>query len=162
MQLHALVDHYAAYDFWANSLFVRRLDREPSELLDSEVPSSFSSLRQTVLHMRNAEHVWLSRIIGGPLNWPAEADEAVGTLLKHSVLLRDHVAALTDRDLERVVSYKDLKGREHHNAVWQMLMHCFNHSTYHRGQLVTIMRHLGMDEIPASDMIVYFRSLKAS
>ncbi|MBK6775796.1 MAG: hypothetical protein IPG74_08100 [Flavobacteriales bacterium] len=41
-------------------------------------------------------------------------------------------------------------------------MHCFNHSSYHRGQLVSMMHALNMDEIPTSDLIVYFRSIKTS
>jgi uncharacterized damage-inducible protein DinB len=39
-------------------------------------------------------------------------------------------------------------------------LHCFNHSTQHRGQLITMMRTLGLDRIPATDLIVYQRSLR--
>jgi uncharacterized damage-inducible protein DinB len=38
-----------------------------------------------------------------------------------------------------------------------MLLHLFNHNTYHRGQLVTMLRQLGMDKIPATDFIVWSR-----
>ena len=162
MQLQPLIDHYAAYDLWANTLFVKRLDREPNELLDKEVPSSFTSLRKTLLHIRDAEHAWLCRLTGVPPKWPAEDDTTVGTLLKHNVLLRDHVAGLNDTKLEKIIAYQDLRGNTHQNSTWQMLMHCFNHSTYHRGQLVTMMRGLGMDEVPHSDLIIYFRSIKAA
>jgi uncharacterized damage-inducible protein DinB len=160
MQLHTIVDHHAAYDLWANSLFVKRLDREPPELLDREVRSSFPTLRATILHIRDAQNAWLNRLLGKEVRWPAEDDTAIGTLLKYNVRLRDHVAGLTEAGALRIVAYKDSRGREHQNAVWQMLMHCFNHGSYHRGQLVTMMRVLEMDEIPASDMIIYYRSLK--
>lgn len=159
MQAHPLLEQYAAYDLWANTLFVRRLDREPADVLDRNTPSSFPTLRQTLLHIRNAEHVWLRRVRNEPYTWPAEEDMAIGSVLKHCVLLRDHVAVLDEGALANVVNYKDLRGNEHSSPVWQMLMHCFNHSSYHRGQLVTMMRALGMDEVPASDMIAYFRSL---
>lgn len=158
MQVRTLIDQYAAYDLWANTLFVRRLDREPAELLDRNTPSSFPTLRQTLLHIRNAEHVWLKRVRNEAYTWPAEADDAIGSLLKHCALLHDHAASLDDGALAGVVQFKDLRGNEHSSPVWQMLLHCFNHSTYHRGQLVTMMRALGMDDIPASDMIAYFRS----
>lgn len=159
MQASTVIDQYAAYDLWANTLFVRRLDREPADVLDRTTPSSFPTLRQTLLHIRNAEHVWLQRVRNEAYTWPAEADEAIGSLLKHCARLRDHVASLDESTLAGMVQYKDLRGNGHSSPVWQMLMHCFNHSSYHRGQLVTMMRALGLDDIPASDMIAYFRSL---
>ena len=155
-----VIDQYAAYDLWANTLFVRRLDREPDELLDREVKSSFPSLRLTILHMRNAEAAWLARVSGAAQQWPAEPDTSIGNLLKHSARMRDHVAGLKEKDLAAEVNYQDLKGNTHRSPIWQMLMHCFNHSTYHRGQLVTIMRTLGLEDIPSSDLVVYQRSLK--
>jgi uncharacterized damage-inducible protein DinB len=38
-----------------------------------------------------------------------------------------------------------------------MLLHVFNHGTYHRGQLVTMLRQLGIENIPATDFIVWSR-----
>ncbi|MBK6775797.1 MAG: hypothetical protein IPG74_08105 [Flavobacteriales bacterium] len=101
MHLHTLIDHYAAYDLWANSLFVKRLDREPTEVLDHEVPSSFPTLRTTLLHIRDAEHVWLCRLNNVAHSWPAEASIEPGSLLKHNVLLRDKVAQMSETMLER-------------------------------------------------------------
>jgi len=162
MHLHALIDHYAAYDLWANSLFVKRLDREPTEVLDHEVPSSFPTLRTTLLHIRDAEHVWLCRLNNVAHSWPAEASIEPGSLLKHNVLLRDKVAQMSETMLEKNIAYPDLRGNNRQSAAWHMLMHCFNHSSYHRGQLVSMMHALNMDEIPTSDLIVYFRSIKTS
>lgn len=160
MDIHAIIDQYAAYDLWANTLFVRRLDREPDELLDREVAGSFPSLRKTILHVRDAEAAWLCRLTGAPQRWPAEDDIAVGNLLTHATRMRDHVAGLSLPAMEKIHVYQDLKGNTHHSPAWQMLMHCFNHATYHRGQLVVMMRALGMDEMPHSDLVVYQRSLR--
>jgi len=33
----------------------------------------------------------------------------------------------------------------------------FNHSTYHRGQLVTMMRQLGETNVPVTDFIAFAR-----
>jgi len=41
--------------------------------------------------------------------------------------------------------------------VYQMLQHVFNHATYHRGQLVTMLRQLGQDKIPDTDFYTYCR-----
>src|SRR5690606_37807539 len=77
MQLHELLAHYAGYDLWANHRFVERLEQETDELLDREVKSSFPSLRETVLHIRNAEHTWLCRIKGEAYQWPAEPETSI-------------------------------------------------------------------------------------
>jgi uncharacterized damage-inducible protein DinB len=38
-----------------------------------------------------------------------------------------------------------------------MLLHCFNHSTQHRGQVITMMRTVGLVDIPANDLVVFQR-----
>lgn len=160
MQIHALLDQYAAYDLWANTLFVKRLDREPEELLDRPAPSSFPSLRGTLLHIRDAHHVWWCRLNGREHQWPAEDDSSISTLLKHAAMLRDHVARSSDPDLVKERNYIDLKGNAHRQPVWQMLMHGFNHASYHRGQVVTLMHALGLQDVPRTDLVVFQRSLK--
>jgi len=159
MEVIPLIDQFSAYDLWANTRLVERLSREAEAVLDTPVKSSFPSLRATLLHIRDAEHVWLCRLQGTKHNWPAEPDMAIGTLLKHTVLLRDHVRSMDDHALERICTYHDLKGNTHVQPGWQLLMHCFNHSSYHRGQVVTLMRGLGLEEIPTLDLVVYQRSL---
>ena len=160
MDLRSLIDQYSAYDLWAATLFVRRLDREPDDLLDHVTPSSFPTLRKTILHIRDAEAAWLCRLQGVPQRWPAEDDVSVGNLLTHVTRMRDHVHGMSAAAMEKIHAYQDLRGNTHQQPAWQMLMHCFNHSTYHRGQLVTMMRALGMEEIPHADLVIYHRSLK--
>lgn len=160
MDVKHVIDQYAAYDRWANTRVLERLSREPEALCDAPVKSSFPSLRATLLHIRDAEHVWLCRIMGVPHNWPAETDGALSTLVKHNTRLVEHVHGMQAADLERVCTYHDLKGNAHGQPAWQMLMHCFNHASYHRGQVVTMMRQLGLEGIPALDLVVYQRSLQ--
>ena len=159
MTIKSLIDHYADYDRWANIRSIDRLKRETDEMLDRPIPSSFPSLRATILHIRDAENAWYCRLTHTSMTWPAEADRSVDNLLKYTIRLRDLVHGYTDVDLQGMVTYHDLKGNPHVQARWQLLMHCFNHSTQHRGQLITMMRTLGLDDIPANDLIVYQRSL---
>lgn len=157
MDIKATIDQYAAYDLWANTRFVDRLQKEPSRTLDQHVKSSFTSLRTTLLHIRDAECAWYLRVNGQEVRWPAEADTDIGTLIKHTTVMRDFVRSLTVEDLQRNVSYKTLKGEPFTNPMMPLLMHCFNHSSYHRGQLVTIMRQLDLDEVPNTDFVGYVR-----
>ena len=157
--MKSILDQLADYELWANTRFVHRLQRETDAVLDRNVPSSFPSLRATVLHIRDAENAWYARLTGVPVVWPAEPERAIDNLLKYTVQLRGLVVGYSLSDLEGTCTYHDLKGNEYRQSRWQMLLHCFNHSTQHRGQLITMMRALGLDEVPANDLIVYQRSL---
>ena len=159
MTIKPLLDQYADYDLWANTRFVQRLQREPEEVLDRHVPSSFPSLRATILHIRDAENAWFCRLSGTVAAWPAEAATDIGGLLKYTARLRDLVHSMDMASLLADRTYKDLRGNQHRQPAWPMLMHCFNHSTQHRGQLITLMRALQLDEIPANDLVAYQRTL---
>lgn len=161
MSIKPLLDQYADYDLWANTRFVQRLQREPDNVLDHPVPNSFPSLRATLLHIRDAENAWYCRITGTKATWPAEASTAIDGIVEYSGRLRGLVHGMDDQALVGEVSYQDLRGNTHTQKAWMMLMHCFNHSTQHRGQVITLMRSLGLEEIPGNDLVLYQRTLTA-
>ena len=161
MGMPPIIEQLASYNLWANTRFTERALHGPEELIDREVSSSFPSLRATLLHIRDAENAWMHRLEGiAPVPWPAEADRSIETLPKYSTRLRDLVLGKDEDWLLGTVAYHDLRGNTHEQVRWQMLLHCFNHGTQHRGQLITMMRTLGMDGIPANDLVVYQRTLK--
>ena len=154
-----LIDHYADYTLWANTRFVERLSKEPDTFLAKPVASSFPSLRATLMHIRNAENTWRCRLDGVASAWPAETDDSLGTVLTYARSWHEKVRGMDENKLAQVITYKDLRGNAHAQPAWYMIMHCCNHSTQHRGQLITMMRALELTDIPANDMIVYQRSL---
>jgi len=157
--MKTLITHLADYDLWANTRFVQRLAVAPAADLDRIAPSSFPTLRGTLLHIRDAENAWLCRLNGAPMNWPAEPSTDIQTLLPYCEQLNALVHAATEEQLAGTCEYRDLRGNVHSQPAWQMLLHVFNHSTQHRGQLITQMRMLGMEGIPANDLVAYQRSL---
>lgn len=159
MTIKPLLDQYAAYDRWAQTRFVERLSREDDAVLDAPATSSFPSLRATLMHMRNAENTWRGRLIGEPTTWPAEASTDIATVLSHTQRFHDLVQSMQDDDLLRIMTYHDLRGNPHEQVAWQMIMHALNHNSYHRGQVVTQMRMLGLDEVPNTDLVAFQRTL---
>lgn len=155
--MKALIQHYVAYGLWADTRFVERLQQEQDAVLDEPVPSSFPSLRATLLHIRNAEHTWWGRITGNATKWPVEADNSLRTVLVHSTRFSETVMQFEEGRFQKMRQYKDLHGNTHEQPVWQMVLHCVNHSTQHRGQLITMMRFLGLKDIPANDLVVFQR-----
>ena len=69
---------------------------------------------------------------------------------------REFVRRLTEADLDRVVSYQTLKGDPFSDPLAKLIRHVVNHATYHRGQVVTMLRQLGI-EPPHTDLIIYYR-----
>jgi uncharacterized damage-inducible protein DinB len=154
-----LIHEYAAYGHWANARFVERLSREAAAVLDTTVASSFPSLRATLLHIRDAENAWTLRLLGEPSRWPADPSPDLATIMPFANRFKELVLSYSADDLLAEHAYKDLKGNTHASPAWRMIMHCINHGTQHRGQLITMMRGLGLGAIPANDLVVFQRSV---
>ncbi|MEW6469615.1 MAG: DinB family protein [Bacteroidota bacterium] len=156
-----LLETYTGYNLWANRRMAERLAALDPELLDAELKSSFPTLRRTVHHIWDAEIVWLSRMEGKAWTWPPTArfkspgiTEFTGTSLEFANFTR----AKGEDFFHSELRYNDSKGRAWTNKGWEIVMHCMNHSSYHRGQLITLLRELGVNEnIPSTDLIGFFR-----
>lgn len=157
MMIKELVHEYAAYGHWANARFVERLAHEPDEVLDAVCPSSFPSLRNTLLHIRDAENAWTRRMVGEAQVWPADASISLDSVMPFADRFLRTVQRMDEHALLTEHSYKDLRGNPHSAPAWRMVMHCVNHGTQHRGQLITMMRALGLDGIPPNDLVVFQR-----
>ena len=110
--------------------------------------------------MWDAEMIWLSRLEGTKLSWPPTAqfkDPAIDDFLKTSGELLNFVESKSEEYIHAETSFKDSKGNPYHMNNAGILMHVMNHSTFHRGQLVTMMRELGITELPQTDLIKYLR-----
>jgi len=150
------------FNRWAN---VRLLDAA-AELGDEELTrdlrSSFPSVLDTLAHMVGAEWVWLNRWRGeSPKEFPAAASL---TSLKAVAERFDDVwsaqraflATLSHADEARPLTYLLFSGDEDSQPLGELMRHVVNHGTYHRGQLVTLLRQLGKTP-PSTDYIRYLR-----
>ncbi|MEI9934102.1 MAG: DinB family protein [Ferruginibacter sp.] len=70
---------------------------------------------------------------------------------------QEWATTVTEEALLQLFSYKTFKGDPFTQPLYEVVFHVFNHSTYHRGQLVTILRQLGVEKIPSTDLIVFYR-----
>ena len=159
-----LLQQYAGYNVWANKLIIDALLKLDEGAVDREINSSFRSLRKTVYHTWGAEYVWLQRLqlVEHPVwvanDYAGSFEEACTNWQNSSQVLSEFVGKqFDDKALTHVVQYYDSKKNAHKTPVYQVLHHVFNHSTYHRGQLVTMLRQAGVLEIPGTDFIGYVR-----
>jgi uncharacterized damage-inducible protein DinB len=158
-----ILQQYAAYNSWANQKLFDIILKLDENLQQQIVASSFPNLYATVLHMWDAESAWWQRmklhekIVIPSENFNPTMQEAVNGLLQQNKLWEDWVNNATVPALEHVFAYQNTRKEQFKQPVYQMIHHVFNHGTYHRGQLVTMLRALGIDKIPPTDFILWSR-----
>lgn len=150
------------YNRWANHRMLDAAATLTAEQLTRDLHSSFPSVQATLAHVLSVEWVWLQRWLGdSPTSIPSEWDLSGRDALRRqwAEVERDQSAFLhdlTDEDLRRVVSYRNVAGESFTAPLWQLLRHVVNHSTYHRGQVATLFRQLGIG-VPATDLGLFYR-----
>lgn len=157
-----LLQQAAVYNIWANQRICAVLAALPDETLNRQIVSSYPSLRETVSHIWGAEAIWYQRflMVEQPV-WPQHTGAFAELAVKfreQSLALRNFVDKVTLVRLEHTMEYRNLRKEYCKSLVWQALYHVFNHSTYHRGQLVTMLRQAGVVKVPNTDYIEFSRS----
>ncbi len=159
-----------AYHRWAHRAWIEALRALPPEVLDRPLASSFPSIRATFAHMVGAELIWVGRWEGGDGALPEGFEEleleALVEALEGVARRQDAVVAgLLEGEepgahgaggLERELAYGDRAGNPHRSTFREMIQHVVNHATYHRGQLATLFRQVGVIP-PSTDLIKYTR-----
>lgn len=156
-----------AYNRWANRRILGAAARLGPKELGRDLGNSFPSIRDTLAHVLGAEWIWLSRWqgvspSGPPASWDLSTIEALRA--RWTEVEREQeafIVALTDDALGRMITYRNLKGDTFTGPLWQMLRHVVNHSTYHRAQVVTMLRQLGAEAV-GTDLIQFYREEEAA
>lgn len=158
-----LITSFAHYDYWANEKILTLVLQLTEARQEQVITSSFNSIHKTCSHMSDAYRIWWKRLqhedtITGPTveaNYPI--GQVVSTILELNTKWIDWVSSVSEKELEEMVSYKNIKGDSFQQPLKDILLHIFNHGTYHRGQLVTMLRQVGVEQVPQTDYIVYSR-----
>jgi len=86
--------------------------------------------------------------------------DVVDGLIRQSVQWVEWVNNNAEIMLKQEYSFQNTKNELFKLTLYETVMHVMNHSTYHRGQLVTMMRTLGIKTIPQTDFMVFIRKKK--
>lgn len=117
---------------------------------------SYSSVRDQVTHLINADNAWFSELRGiqvpEDLN-PMEYNDRDRLRAKWDSVeqaMREYLLALRDDMLFE----KPLEGEDKDLIVWQVLLHVVNHGTDHRAQILRFLKDLGV-KTESQDFIFY-------
>lgn len=160
MSLQKFMANNANYHAWATRKFVDWLSTVPRERLYQEVPSSFNSIIKTLNHIWATDEYWYS-IIAETSNFEnrSEVTDLVSTEIFEGLAHRAN-------EISRLInsySEKDLSKEIKIETPWfkcilpkyEYLQQLINHSTYHRGQIVTIGRNIGITNGSNTDYNFY-------
>ncbi len=154
------------YNSWANARIFEAASKVSPEDFVRTLPSSFSSLRETLLHIVSAEWIWLERWKGNsPPGFPDEEKNGSFQSLRDRWRRVDSdvlafVSSIAPDGLENIIRYKNTAGNQYENPLGDLLRHVVNHSTYHRGQVTTILRTLGAKTV-STDLLFFYREKTA-
>ena len=62
-----------------------------------------------------------------------------------------------EENMDQPFSFKKSNGDKYTMYYYEMFSHVFNHSTFHRGQLVTMLRQTGFANLQSTDLMIFFR-----
>jgi len=107
-------------------------------------------------HTLNAQQIWNSRILGENSFevWQINPFENLNGINQQN--FRKSIEIVENFEIDQKVQYKNSKGTKFENTVFDMLFQAINHSTYHRGQINSLLKQNGINPV-LTDYIFYKR-----
>ena len=164
MQVDAkfLVDHLA-YSQWASERSIESVLPLTIEEQNRYLYTSHHGVLGTLVHIYQADRIWLSRLDGSPRLTLADFNETftLETLAPTWAKIHDGLqkwsAALTQDAVTSILKYINIQGHAYELPVWQVILHVVNHASYHRGQIASMLRQLNHKPI-VTDLAAYYNS----
>ena len=159
-----ILNSYISYEVWANEQLLHLCVELTPETLNTPIVSSFPSVHKTFLHMWDASSIWWQRlqmheqVVLPSVSFHPGMKEIANGLLHQNRQWQAFVNDASEAMLTSSLPYKNLKGEQFVQPVFEIIIHLSNHATYHRGQIVTQLRQLGVEKIPQTDYIVFTRN----
>jgi uncharacterized damage-inducible protein DinB len=149
------------YNSWANERTFEATAGLTNEQYKQDMHSSFPSVRNTFVHLISVEWLYLQRVkgISPKALWSASAYPTVASLKDRWIELNQEQSAFIDALTEDLcnshITYTNIAGKSYTYPLRHILSHIVNHSTYHRGQITTMIRQLG-SKPEATDLLLFY------
>ncbi len=160
------IKQHLEYNLWASKQFADFLLKLDEGIINKELKSSFPGIGKTILHLWNAQLIWLNRMKGEEITFHPYRDfrgtkkEMLAGFVSSADELNDFITSKEEGYLDQMIHYKTSKGDPFESRVDEILFHIVNHGSYHRGQIITMLRESGVTEsLPGTDLIRFLRML---
>lgn len=151
-----------AYNAWANRKIFDAAAALTAEQYSRDLKSSHGGIHGTLAHIVWAEHLWLNRWLNQPnpaVYQGKDLHTAADVRARWEEVEAERgrfLAQLGEAQLAATRTVKPSTGGEYQHTFAQMFQHTVDHSSYHRGQVVTMLRQVGVVP-PVTGLIVYYR-----
>src|ERR1041384_2406095 len=149
------LQRHIRYNNWASQVLMHAIRELPPGELEKPTGISHHSVLGTMTHLHFADWIWYTRV-AEPMDKPAETLDA---LEREWPALQQRWEAfcdsLSDADLSRPIPYRSIRGYDAVANVEQVVLHLVNHGTLHRGQVMGMIRQLGVVP-PGTDLLHYY------
>lgn len=171
MQRTEHIRQMAAYNTWMNERLYQTAAELADEAIGAERGAFFGSILGTLNHLAVADLIWLGRFAAHPAGFrslealaalpkPTGLNQPLATDIRALAALRQRLDAciealaleIREEQLDRPLSYRNMKGISARKNFFALLMHLFNHQTHHRGQATTLLSQAGVD-IGVTDLL---------
>jgi len=160
----AAIQELFEYNYWAQDRQLEACSLATQEQFLRPIAGSFPSLRDTLAHLVDGEEYALRRWNGesrqqiidamgysnvdGRLTlWPDQFPNFGAVRRRADSVerqVRQFLSNLTNEQIASSAMYTDSAGRTWVYPLWRMFVHHVTHQTYHRGQVTTLLRQLGL------------------
>ncbi|HTQ10075.1 MAG TPA: DinB family protein [Fimbriimonadaceae bacterium] len=128
------------YDFWATMRWYNAV-----RLMRNQESAS-----PVVQHILTTQRVWLERC-----GYPVESVPRAATRSAFEAASEAWLKLISTEPLDKMIAYKDFRGRDHERPLGEIAWHVINHGTFHRGHLRGLAQAEGFDEFADTDLIYY-------
>ena len=152
----------ANYSNWTDAIVMDWLSQLNEQQWEQEIVSSFSSIKDTAIHMVSAKKIWVDFWTNAtdPIylstHFTGNLGELIQTWQKDSDDLAQFIEDFPEDKYNKLIKVTYPDGRWAEMEFWKTLPHYVNHATYHRGQIVTMLRQAGVIELRNTDLFTFF------
>jgi uncharacterized damage-inducible protein DinB len=167
-QLRELLLEHTGYSAWATRQVLEACSVLAEEQIGRDCGASHSSLLQTFRHMHDGERVWLRRLEEVHKD---RLPRGVGPERSFEFLVqawpelwdgyRRWLEEASEDDLKFEVSTILPDDGVFCVPRWQIVLHAINHTSFHRGQIITMLRGFGVQP-PNTDLTAFYARPKDS
>ena len=164
-QLQQLLLGHIGYLGWATGQILNACSPLDSDRLDLDCGASHSSILRTLRHIHDGERVWLRRleeIDNDRLPRGPAPERSFEYLVESWPVLRESyrrwLEAASDPDLNEEILTILPDDEEFRVPRLQIILHVINHTSYHRGQIVTMLRGFSVQP-PNTDLTCYYSTM---